>query len=403
MSLTIKLTQWKRKKRKDGTIPIYIRLTEHRRSRYLSTGIAVRPTHWNANKREVRRSHARHKALNSKLMELKHSVEDKRLKLERQDKLTIDTLKAEAKDDRYTSLLGCAERYHQSLEGTERFHEWKKFGVLLRNLNDFLGHKRRDVTDVDAELIEDFQRYLLETVGNNPNTVRRKLTSLKGLFNRLLKNKTIKHDPFTHVEKVQAQPVRKTRLTIEQIHTIQNLDLPAGSKLWHTRNYFLYSFYNAGIRFHDVCTLQWSNIVDGRLQYRMHKTGNHKNIKQIKPMNEILALYRPAKPSPTDLIFPILDQRYEDPAELRRKIGSQNALVNKRLKEIGRLAAIDETISFHVSRHSFTQWALKAGKGVNFLKLSLAHSSLKTTQQYINSFDEDLLDEGMQELYDEDH
>lgn len=216
-----------------------------------------------------------------------------------------------------------------------------------------------EVNRVDATFIENFQQYLLENVGNNPNTTRGKLTSLKGLFNKLIKEGTIYNDPFLRLKKVKRNEVEKTRLSIKQIKNIKDLNLENGSNLWHTRNYFLYSFYNAGIRFGDLCCLTWDNLVDGRLRYRMMKTGGLKNIKQQKPMLEILDLYDYADKNDTDLIFPICDKLYKDPAKLRQRIGSKNALINKWLRRIATRVDIETHFSFHVSRHFFAQHALK--------------------------------------------
>ncbi|SHE58590.1 Site-specific recombinase XerD [Fodinibius roseus] len=399
MGLTINLTQWKRKKRNDGTIPIYIRLTENRKSRYLSTGVSILPKYWNSTKQKVRGTHPRSNVLNYRLRELRYNAEDKRNELQRKGKLDINTLKAEIKENDYNSLIKVARRYHDSLEGTERHHEWKKVGVLINNLEAFLGDTRMDVNQVDAAFIEDFQQYLLEEVGNNPNTTRRKLTSFKGLFNHLLKAGTINHDPFLQVEKVERNEVEKTRLSIKQIKAIKDVDLEPGSNQWHTRNYFLFSFYNAGIRFGDLCCLQWKNLKDGRLKYKMMKTGGLKNIKQQEPMLEILEYYRRDDATDKDLIFPILDKLYADPAELRRKIGSKNVLVNKWLGKIRKKAEIETKISFHVSRHSFAHHALTKGMSLYSISKALGHKDLETTQEYLETFDEDKLDSDMSTLF----
>lgn len=410
MALTVNLTQLKRKKRKDGTIPIYIRLTENRKSKYISTGISVEPQFWNSNKQKVRRSHRKYKFLNKKLGRLKNEVEEKKYELEDKEKLNINTLKTEVKEDDYNSLLKVAERYHSSLEGTERHHEWKKFGVVLNNLRAFMEGQTVDVNNVDASFIEDFQEYLLTKVnydkekeeyyGNKPNTVRRKLTSLKGMYIRLLKDGTVSHDPFLRVEKVEPNKVEKTRLTPEQIDNIKGLDLSEGSGLWHTRNYFLYSFYNAGIRFGDICCLQWSNIVDDRLKYRMMKTGGLKSIKQLDSMKAILDLYKDESKKEDDLIFPIIDRLYKDPAKLRRKIGVKNVKINDHLKQIAKKANIDASLSFHVSRHSFANYALKKGMDLYSISKALGHKDLETTQEYLDTFDEELLDKSMGKLFD---
>jgi len=252
----------------------------------------------------------------------------------------------------------------------------------------------------------------------------------------MLKSGEIDHDPFATVDKVSKEPADRVKLSIEQINQIKALQLGKGSALWHIRNYFLFSFYNAGIRFSDMCRLTWGNLVDGRLMYKMQKTGGKKSIKQQEPMYRILFQYvdRPgsylmfaqwepqeayyvrqadnpveifeatvreyASSHKNDLIFPLLDKHYDDPAEIRKKIGSKNARVNLKLKDLAKEAGIDASVSFHVSRHSFANHANKKDLDLYQISKALAHSDLKTTQQYLDDFDEEKLDEGMEGLYE---
>lgn len=412
MALTINLTQLKRKKKKDRTIPIYIRITEDRKSRYKSTGISVLPKYWNADRQEIRKSHRRNKHLNRKLREQVREIQKNRDELEKNDKLDLHTLKSTISEDAdLQSIIHYAREYRKHLNDEDRYWEKRHFKVVIGNIERFIRERKKvtTLTKVDAEWIEDFQDYLLtvggplkngQRNGNSPNTVRKKLQRLKGMFNWLIKNKELKNDPFTTVEKVEANRVNsKTKLTFQQIKSIQDLSLEKGSHHWHVRNYFLYSFYNAGIRFGDLCTLTWDNLIDGRLVYSMHKTGKQKSIKQLEPMQEILDLYRTEEASGSALIFPILDDKYDDPMELRRRISTNNVLTNKRLKIIAAKAGIEANISFHVSRHSFAHYALKKGTDLYSISKALGHSDLKTTQQYLKSFDEEKLDKSMENLF----
>jgi len=82
MAITINLTQLKRKKsKKDETIPIYIRITEDRKSRYRSTGVFIKEKDWNSNKQIVSKSHNRHEYLNIQLGRKIREVEDLKEKL----------------------------------------------------------------------------------------------------------------------------------------------------------------------------------------------------------------------------------------------------------------------------------------------------------------------------------
>ena len=55
------------KQRADSRAPIYLRITENRKSRQLSTSEWIQPKHWHKGKEKVRRSHRTYKAINTLL------------------------------------------------------------------------------------------------------------------------------------------------------------------------------------------------------------------------------------------------------------------------------------------------------------------------------------------------
>ena len=297
MEVTIGLVQLERKKKKDGTIPIYLRFTENRKVKYKSTGISVLPKHWNQREQLVRKSHPRQNPINNELERLTTELKNIRLELKASGNLSTKALKKAVAVEKHSTLIEKMKEYEESLL-PDRYWEWKHFKVVKNQFEKFLKSNKydhdADLTQdkVTPKLLEDFQHYLMHGLGkdisksgeknNSPNTVRRKLRHLKGYFSELIKNREIEYDPFIYMDKVKEVEVKKTRLTVDQISSIEKLELKTGSSLWHVRNFFLYSFYNAGIRFGDLCTLKWKNIVDGRLEYKMRKTGGQKSIKQQK-------------------------------------------------------------------------------------------------------------------------
>ncbi len=64
---TIKLILRDDKKSKDGSSPIYLRITENRKSRYLSTSIRVSAGDWNEARQEIRKSNPNHVVWNDEL------------------------------------------------------------------------------------------------------------------------------------------------------------------------------------------------------------------------------------------------------------------------------------------------------------------------------------------------
>lgn len=405
MAITINLTQLKRKKRKDGTIPVYIRITENRKSRYKSTGISVKSNHWLNSSRFpwISSSHPRSDHLNMKLKRQLNEVHAVEEELYKKDSLSMDSILSKMEDENDPrSIIQKGTEYKEYLQSVDRYWEQRHITVVINNLEEFIEKKKKpdQVDGLNRLFVEDFQTYLLKTVGNANNTVRNKLQRMKGFTDWLLKNKEIKDDPFRQVERVKKKKVNtKTKLTYEQIQDIEQLDLDKGSELWHIRNYFLYSFYNAGIRFGDLCTLEWRNIVDGRLMYQMQKTGGKKSIRQLEPMQKILDHYRTPGTKQTDYIFPILKKKYKKPMKLRGAIGSENAQINLKLKDIAKKAGIQANVSFHVSRHSWAQFGLKNEMDLYSISKALGHSDLKVTEEYLSEFDEELLDKSMEKLY----
>lgn len=443
MGLTINFTLLKRRKRDDGTIPIYLRFTEDRKSRYRSTGYFVKEDEWNKKDQEVKSSNRRYKHINIKLRRLYREVEEVRDQLEIKNKLSMERLLREIDEEEdVRSIIAQCKMYRKHLQDEDRYWEQRHFKVIIGNIEEFIVDRNSSdqLGGLNSQWIEDFQDYLLKEIGNSNNTVRKKLQRLKGMTDWLFDNNELDQDPFSRVNRVESKKNHnKVKLSLEQISSIENLSLKRESKLWHVRNYFMYSFYNAGIRFGDLCCLIWGNLVDGRLKYSMNKTDKPKNIKQLPPMYSILLQYvldmgrfvsfsevddkrstfllnpsnytnclnsiieyiveQYAFSHQTKLIFPILEKLYEDPQELRKKISSKNVLANRHLKTIASKANIQSNISFHVSRHSFAHYALKKGLDLYQISKALGHSDLKVTEEYLKTFDEELLDEGMSNLF----
>ena len=85
--------------------------------------------------------------------------------------------------------------------------------------------------------------------------------------------------------------------------------------------------------------------------------------------------------------------------KLYQQISSKNALINKELKTIEKLAEIDKHISFHVSRHSFAKLGRDQNTPSMMMKELLAHSSLKTTEGYMGQFDTVAQDDALRNIF----
>ncbi|MCQ2254153.1 MAG: tyrosine-type recombinase/integrase [Bacteroidaceae bacterium] len=73
--------------------------------------------------------------------------------------------------------------------------------------------------------------------------------------------------------------------------------------------------------------------------------------------------------------------------KLMNDVDTSVAELNKYLKKIAAEINLDKSLSMHISRHSFAHIAKGRGADNFDLQQIMAHSSLKTTENYMGNFD----------------
>jgi integrase len=76
-------------------------------------------------------------------------------------------------------------------------------------------------------------------------------------------------------------------------------------------------------------------------------------------------------------------------------------LINKYLKDIATKAEITKTITSHTARHTFADLARQKTDNIYNLSKTLGHSSLKVTEAYLASFDQQAVDDTMDSMFDD--
>lgn len=396
--------------KKNGEKPIYLRITNNRKSKYISTGVSVLSKDWNPLKEEVRKSHRAADTLNKTLGQKLQQATEAQAELISHGKQTAKAIKERIKAKENADFFTYAEEYLAEKKSAGLHSQHVQGTVAFNKVEEFEGERFLAFNQIDAEYLNKFQKFLQNEHKNKASTVKKTFQPIKKVIRRALSDHLIHVDPFVSFKMVKnTNPPKKAKLSIEQIRGIEKLKLDPGSWLCNTRNAFLFSFYSGGIRFGDICCLKWENIKDNRLTYRMNKNEKQFSTKLNDYQNEILKSYTGAQ---NEYIFPFLNHnRKYTPITLRQTISSKNALANKSLKRITKLfnkavedgeisaSKIDQKVSFHVSRHSFAQHAVESGLDVYELMQTLRHSKLETTQKYLKSLDEELADKAMKKVF----
>ena len=403
------------KKYSDGTHPIMIRITANRKSRYITTGYSVKPENWDEENHCLIVSKSKNclekkvlsnaKAINSDIEQQLSDV----IRAKQQVSLTDGTQTSQNIKDKATHKYNASSDFlvygkKVALDIAERnkFRTSQNYLSVFKRVEGFIKKKSLLFTDITVDFLRQYESYLINE-GLKTNTVNYHLKTIRSVMYKAMNESqpliTQDKNPFLRF-KMKNTITEKETLSIQEILKIKEAKLkaPEQQKEIDVRNYYLFSFNNAGIRISDLIQLKNKNIVEGRLHYEMGKTGHFKSIKLNDESKTIIKQYKKNNAKPDDFVFPILDNNidYSDAKVLRKQIESKATLINLSLKNLAKTAKINKRLHFHSSRHSFANIARMKKADLYSISKALGHKSLKVTEVYLTSFDEQALDETME-------
>ena len=417
---------------KNKTYVVYLRVTVGGKRKLIKTMVEIaRPSDFNAKckgENWIRGGVRDAKVLNAQLADILAKAKETYKELDKEGEVTTVALAKEMNTEVVSpSFLAFARERAQMIYDNGGWRNWRKYCGLINKLDAFRKKRRMaDITvaDMTVELLTRFDNFLHKWENErepgtllHPNTIEVQFNILRTLVHRAIEVGIMEasKDPFL-VFKYKGVKTVKEKLDDSEMERIINLELEEGSLIWHCKNYFLFSYYCAGIRAADLIQLRWGNVTaSGRLHYQMGKNHKERDLLLVEQAIEILRHYQREDEKATDYIFPLLSNDAEYAGyvrqadkdrmrpELRHKmyqdISSKNALINKYLKKIAEQAEIEKPLSMHGECHSFAHIAQESGAESSAIKNILSHSNLATTERYMGSFDTSKTDETLRNVF----
>lgn len=158
---------------------------------------------------------------------------------------------------------------------------------------------------------------------------------------------------------------------------------------------FAFTYYCGGINFVDIAHLTRANIVDGRLIYKRQKT---KKLIKIPLQPQAVALIEKYSNDKSPYLFPILSDFHKTDVQQANRIHKVISKVNERLKQIGESLNLPIPLTTYVARHSQATVMKRAGVSTAVIREIMGHSSERVTQIYLDSFDNEQVDNALKSL-----
>ncbi len=384
------------KKLKDGTSPIYGRVTINGQRAEFSIQRSIPLDQWDYFKKTKNNNSNAAKLLNRCFDEVKRKLHQYQIDIEdRGEEVTAEALKNafvgvdknsktilqvfKEHNDRCKSLIGIDfapgtyERYATCYLHVERFM-------------DFMYHKKdMKLSEMTPSFVKDFEFYLKTERKCAHNSATKYLKNFKKITRLAMTNGWLKEDPFRNT-KFHLEKVDLDFLSQEELDMLINKKMAVG-RLEQVKDVYLFCCFT-GLAFIDVKSLSYADIENRKgqlwIKKKRHKTKNWCNVPLLEPAVQLMEKY---KNHPlcqkNNVVFPVIT----------------NQKMNAYLKEIAAICGIDKNLSTHTARHTFaTTVTLSNQISIEVVSKMLGHSSINMTKRYARVVD-DLINKDMQKIY----
>ena len=389
MGTSISVVYYKYKTLSNGEHPLMLRVYKNGKRKLVSIGISIHPNLWDVSKNCPKKT-CPNKELINKI------IADKIAEYNKQ----ILELKVEQKEYTAASLVESTE---QELKPktvkefySELIEEFKKNGkagntsIYTDSLNSLKAFTKNKLdfyfSNINKKWLEKYEQWQKDK-GNKETSISLQFRTLRSAYNKAIDagvaNK--KFYPFDEykVSKFNTK-TKKRAISKEEVMKIIYTETINATKLRTlTRDVFTFSY-------------SVDNICNGKLKYTRQKTHGEIKLKLCDQAREIINKYHEKK---ARYLFPIFDAKvHKTPVQKKNRVHKVLAKVNRELKVLASELEIEADMTTYVARHSFATILKNSGVNISLISEMLGHTDLKTTQIYLDSFENTQMEAAMSNL-----
>jgi len=291
-----------------------------------------------------------------------------------------------------TSLKFWFESYIAKLQEKGSVGTAIAYKTTLNSLTLF--KKNLHLLDITTNFLEEYEAFMLKE-GKSGTTISIYVRQLRAIINKAISEGVFPQEkyPFKKYEIPSSQNIKKALSDVD-IKKLLN-HTPVKEDEQKALDFWLLSYLCSGINFADIIQLKPSNIDGDYLNFIRQKTKNTKK-KDLRPIKvglhpralEIIEKRKNTDPS-NPYLFPVLEVGLK-PITVKQRCQRFIKWVNKRMENIRIELGIDQKIGTYAARHTFSTVMKRKGVSTEFIKESLGHSSIAVTENYLDSFNDEV-------------
>lgn len=383
------------RKRKDGTATVKLRIVHERFPKYYSTKISMDEKSYlklceNGKSADIKTKRIKiHESLKkafyiiNELPEFSFEAFDKKFKLKRTE----------------NNIFPYFDNYIKQLEYEGRVGNANSYFYARKKLQEFYKKDKLPFETITVQFLKKFEQWMLSKE-SSPTSIGYYTRCFKKLYNDAIRegNANQSNYPFGDTKKGLYSPPApkniKKALSFSDLKKIFEYEPKQGSSEHYFTDIWKFSYLCNGINMKDICLLKYSNIVGDNIYFNRAKLATTKRdgkpiqISIIDQTKEIIEHWGNKPTLPETYIFPIFKKGLT-PLEQQAKVKQLTKQVNKYIKRIAAKLEIEKNVSTYTARHSFSTVLKRSGVSIEYISESLGHSNLKTTESYLDSFEDE--------------
>ncbi len=406
MTATTKIWLLKKREKMNGKYPVKVKVIFNRVTHFYKTGIDL-------SEEEFEKYHTR--------KDLKKQFDDIIYYLNKADKIIKDldrNFSWKEFDTRYynrnslttqTNLQSKSlnitthiKSYALALEKEGRIKSSKSYTTTANHLNDYLNKKDNCLlfSDITPEFLNRLEKDFLnkEKKKLSYSSIGVYMRNIRAIFNQAISDKIIDSKLYPFGKGKYSPPATKKRkksLEISEIGKIYNYKSTDTKEMW-ARDMWLFSYFANGINVKDIAQLKYNNIDKKILSFIRSKTKNSTKEDLItievplsNDLQRIINKWGKKPKNPKSFIFNILHPNDLSDIQIYRDINQAVKMINKYIRRIAENLNLEKIPTTNFARHSYSTILKRSGVPIEMISEQLGHTSIKTTEIYLGTFESD--------------
>lgn len=389
--------------KKGGTFPVKLRITFQRKQKYYALNKDLTPDEFSKVNSPKPRSEYKELKLFFEAFEgeaTKIINELKAFSFETFEKRFYE--EAKTSTDR-SNVCEVIQIKIDALKAEGRVGNASTYQCLKNSIQSF--QKKITFEDITVDWLKRYEKYMLEEKQSSPTTIGIYLRNLRVIFNDAIQDNILPQESYPFGNRKYQIPSGKNikkAVNISNIERIYFYETDNEMEKW-ARDMWIFSYVCNGINLKDVARLKYKDIQGEDIYFRRAKTENTKRTQKaiccplLPRTKEIIKIWGNKPISAESYIFPIITADLSPEKELAVK-NQAIKQINKYLKRIAEKLEIDAKLTTYSARHSYATNLKRLGVSTEFISESLGHTSTKTTESYLDSFENETRKEVAQKL-----